>query len=428
LRNWWIVFVAAAVAIGCGGGGGNGGGGTTGPVNPVPPPNVVLAQAADLQWTIVTGQGRRAPGDLVATMNELNVRNDEFDVASTTKVISATLNSYALYSVNDQFQIANGEAFKQYTLFPLTVSSVVGEDVNSNPVNWTGNPGPLREEFDADVMLARGRDTVFQVVLNDGVLPGTVDVNGDLDFDRTQFEIENYTDNLKIESRFSDFVSFDISNMAPANRPEFIRAGAPDGPADKIMFSGDAIALTQGADVLDSFMVIDPLIDPLLNQDRGMLVSPTVIGGVPNDGTYTLFEPDWSLIDPTQGIIVSLQGRWRPYTQVLSGIGSYMMLVLPNSRNNTESFTAVYIARDVNGNITDLWYGPVRFSGPNEAEIRLTRVVDALAGVEVDPAVGTISGYVAEGKTGTGTFTFPLGGVPVDFTFPLTGSFRIFRR
>jgi hypothetical protein len=153
-----------------------------------------------------------------------------------------------------------------------------------------------------------------------------------------------------------------------------------------------------------------------------------VIGGVPNDGTYTLFEPDWSLIDPTAGIIVSLQGRWRPYTQVLSGIGSYMMLVLPNSRNDTENFTAVYIARDVNGDITDLWYGPVRFSGPNEGEIRLTRVVDALAGVEVDPAVGTISGYQANGKTGTGSFSFPLGGVPVDFTFPLTGDFRIFRR
>ena len=426
MRNWWIVFVAVAVAIGCGGGGGNGGGGAVGGANPVPAPNVVLSQAADLQWTVVTGQGRRAPGDLVATLNDLNVRNDPFDVAATNKVIGATLNSYSLYSVNDQFQIAGGDAFKQYSLFPLIISSLVGEDVNGNPVAWQG-ADPFREEFDADVMIARGRDSVLNIVLNDGVMPGTLTM-GEPDFNRAQFEIENYTDNLQMESIFSDYVAFDISNLAPADRPEFIRAGAPDGPADMIMFTGDTIALTQGTDVLDTFMVIDPLLDPLLNQDHGILLSPTVIGGVPNDGTYTLFEPDWSLIDPTAGIIVSLQGRWRPYTQVLSGIGSYMMLVLPNSRNDSENFTAVYIARDVNGDITDLWYGPVRFSGPNEAEIRLTRVVDALAGVEVDPAVGTISGYQANGKTGTGSFSFPLGGVPVDFTFPLTGNFRIFRR
>lgn len=387
-----------------------------------------VADAAGMQFTIVTGQGRRAPGNLVATMNNLHVRNDEFDVAATDKIIGATLNSYALYSVSDQFQITAGNAFKQYSLFPLVISSLEGEDVNGNGVSWTGNPGPFTEVFDADVMLARGRDSVIQIVLNDGTMPGTVALTGDLDFDRTQFEIENYTDNLKIESLFSDFVSFDLTAMAAGDRPEFIRAGAPDGPVDKVMFSGDTMAFSQGSDVLDTMMILHPLIDPLTTTDRGILLSPTVVGGVPSDGTYTLFEPDWSLLDPTQGIIVSLQGRWRPYTQVLSGIGSYMMVVFPNSRNDTENFTAVYIARNGAGAITDLWYGPARFSGPDEAEIRLTRIVDALAGVEVDPAVGTISGYQANGKTGTGTFSFPMGGVPVDFNFPLTGNFRIFRK
>ncbi len=415
------------MAFGCGGGGGNGGGGAAGGgANPVPAPTVVLADAAGLAFTIVTGQGRRAPGSLVAILNNLNVRNDEFDVAATDKTITATLNSYALYSVSDLFQITAGDAFKQFALFPMVISSLEGEDVNGNVVSWSGNPGPFTETFDADILLARGRDAVIQVVLNDGTMPGTIDINGDLDFDRTQFEIENYSDNLKIESLFSDFVQFDLTAMAGADRPEFVRGGVLDGPVDTVMFSGDTMAFSQGSDTLDTLMMLHPLIDPFTTTDRGILVSPTVVGGVPADGSYTLFEPDWSLIDPTQGIIVSLQGRWRPYTQVLAGIGSYMMVVFPNSRNDTENFTAVYIARDVNGDITDLWYGPARFSGPNEGEIRLTRIVDALAGVEVDPAVGTISGYQANGATGTGTFTF--AGVPVDFPFPLTGNFRIFRK
>jgi hypothetical protein len=358
-------------------------------------------------------------------LKNLDVRNDDFDVAGTDKSIGATLNSYALYSVNDQFQIVGG-AFKQYSLFPLVVASLEGEDANGNPVSWNGNPDSFKEVFDADVMLARGRDTVLQIVLNDGTMPGTLTPNGDLVFDRPQFEIENYSDDNRIESLFSDYVTFDLTSMAGAMRPSFIRGGAPDGPVDMVFFSGDAIAFSQGADVLDTFMMLDPLIDPFTSTDHGILVSPTVIGGEPIDGSYTLFEPDWSLIDPTQGIIVSLQGRWRPYTDVLGGIGSFMMLVLPNSRNDTENFTAVYIARNGAGNITDLWYGPVRFSGPDEGEIRLTRIVDALAGVEVDPAVGTISGYQAGGTTGTGTFTF--GGVPVDFPFPLEGNFRIFRK
>ena len=97
MRNWWIVFVVAVVVLGCGGGSGGGGGGvgaTSGGANLVPAPTVALTtNYAGLQWTVVTGAGRRSPGELIAQIRPIDVRNGDFDVAGTPKQIGATLNS-----------------------------------------------------------------------------------------------------------------------------------------------------------------------------------------------------------------------------------------------------------------------------------------------------------------------------------------------
>jgi hypothetical protein len=392
-----------------------------------PAPTVNLAtNFADMQWTVVTGTGRRAPGEMIAKMQALDVRNSSEDLVITTKVINATLNSYALYSISDQFALPNGLAFKQYTLFPLKIQEISGEDTNGNPVSWAGF---FSETFDADVMLARGRDTVLQFNLNDAIIPTADPFTGPV-FDRNLFELENYNPNTsKIEALFSDYVAFDISGMAPADRPNIVINATPAGECDMVLFTGDSVAISSGIDALDTFQILSPNFDPMDNIDTGQINSPTIIGGAPADGTYTLFEPDWSLVDPTQGIIVSLQGRWRPYTQVLGGIGSNMMVVFPNSRNDTENFSVVYIARDGAGAITALWHGVARFSGPNANEIRLTRVRDALSLVEIDPAVGVLSDFIMlNGEVTVGTFTFSALGLPVDFTLPLTGQFRVFRK
>jgi hypothetical protein len=387
---------------------------------------------ANLQFTIVTGQGRRGPGDMVATMSPvgggaLNVRNDNFDVLATPDPVGATLTSYSLYSVSATKLIPGGNAYLTYSLFPLTITSLEGTDTDGNNFStWVGTF--LAGTFPADVMLHRGRDTTFQFTLNDAIITGR-DANGPV-FDILQFQEENLNPiSGNIESLFSDYVAFDITAMGGLDRPNLIVNGNPGPDADMILFSGDSIALSAGFDTLGTLMILDPRVTPVDNVDTGQINSPVVVGGTATEGTYTLFEPDWRLIDPQDGMIVSLQGRWRPYTQVLSGIGTYMMVVFPNSRNETDGFTAVYVRHDVGGNITALWQGPARFTGPDANEIRLSRVRDIVGGLEINPAVGTLSDYVmANGEVTSGTFTFPALGIPGDFPFPLTGQFRVFRK
>jgi hypothetical protein len=357
----------------------------------------------------------------------LNVRNSDFDVLATPDPVGALLTSYSLYSVSATRLIPAGSAQVTYSLFPLTITQLEGTNSNGDPfATWTGNF--LAGTFDADVMLHRGRDTTFQFNLNDSIITGR-DTNGPL-FDINQFNQENLNPiSQKIESLFSDYVAFDISSMGGADRPNLIVNGNPGPDADMILFTGDSIALSAGFDTLGTLMILDPRVQPMDNVDTGRIDSPVVVGGTATEGTYTLFEPDWRLIDPSQGIIVSLQGRWRPYTQVLSNIGTYMMVIFPNSRDEDDGFTAVYIRRDLSGDITALWQGPARFSGPDANEIRLTRVRDIVSGLEINPAVGTLGSYVmARGEITSGTFTFPVGTVPADFPFPLTGEFRVFRK
>lgn len=433
MRNWWICFVALAVAIGCGGGGttggGGGGGGTTGQA---PAPDVALStDFANLQFTVVTGAGRRSPGTMVVGMgptSPLRVANGPFDILTAPGPVGATLNSYSLYSIATQKLVPAGSAFLTYSEFPLFINSLVGEDANGSNVNWSGEY--TAGVFPADVMLHRGRDTVLQFALNDVTIPGLVSNPTRPDFDVNVFNQENLNSiSGNIESLFSDYVAFDISAMGGLDRPNLIVNGNPGPDADQILFTGDSIALSAGFDVLGTLMILDPRVQPVDNVDTGIINTPVDVGAGQTEGTYTLFEPDWRLIDPTQGIIVSLQGRWRPYDDVLTNIASFMMVVFPNSRNETDGFTAVYIARNGAGNITALWQGPARFTGPNANEIRLTRVRDIVGGLEISPAVGTLSGYVtANGEITSGTFTFPAIGLPGDFPFPLTGQFRVFRR
>jgi hypothetical protein len=416
--------------IGCGGGGGTGGGGTTTTGgNLVPPPTVTLpSNDASLQFTVVTGQGRRSPGEMIVGMgptHPLRVSNGPFDVLIVSGPVGATLNSYSLYSVGTTKPIPAGTAQITYSEFPLWFNSLTGTDTNGNTfADWSGSF--LAGTFEADVMLHRGRDTTFQFNLNDAIITGR-DNNGPV-FDVDIFNQENLNAiSGKMESLFSDYVAFDLTAMAGTDRPNIIIGGADGGDCDMLLYSGDSIALSKGFDTTDTLMILDPRIQPFENVDTGQINSPIVVGGTPTEGTYTLFEPDWRLVDPTQGIIVSLQGRWRPYFQVLGNIGSYMMVIFPNSRDEDDGFTAVYIARNGSGQITAMWQGPARFSGPDANEIRLTRVKDIVSGLEINPAVGTLSGYTnSNGEITTGTFTFVAP--PADFPFPLTGSFRVFRK
>jgi len=205
------------------------------------------------------------------------------------------------------------------------------------------------------------------------------------------------------------------------------------GDADMVLISGDEfIGLGAGTGSAGSLEMLSPISSSSGQNEIGVLNAPEELpGGTFAPGSYTIFENDIkSDTNPGANTVLSLQGIWRPYTEVLANIGDAVMIIFPNSRNDPGGFIAVYILRDTAGNITSLWQGPARLfnDGISVDEIRLTRIRDIVAGPEIDPAVGVLSNFtMANGEIVTGTFTFAPALTPADFPFQLTGQFRVFR-
>ena len=446
MRKWWIVFVAGTVAVGsfgCGGGGG------APPPPPPPPPVGVTAPTVNLinpstgqpfpgnlTFTVLTGPGRRLLDEIRVTMSNNKVQNGPEDLApeNSTDVLIATITSFTLQSASESVPVPAGSAYRLMTEFPLEFNKMVQTAGGTWVGSWIVNP-----PIPVDVLIARGRHTSLMYKLNEEIIteddPNPFD-SPDLDqigqsglyFDREQFEAENISPLYgALISVFGDYISFDLTAMTGLDRPN-LDSGAG---ADKFLVTGDLLALAAGFAVKGTFQILEPEIDPGTGTDQGVINAGVDLGGTTTPGTYTVFEQDPSVLDPNPNdLIVSLTGIWRPYTDVLSNIGDFAMIVFPNSRNDVSVFTAVYIARDSSGNVTALWQGPARLfdNGIDVNELRLTRVKDIVSGLEVDPAVGTLSNFTyLYGEIATGTFTLPVGTTPGDFPFPLTGEFRVFR-
>lgn len=369
-------------------------------------------------------------------MSNNKVQNGPFDLApeNTTDVLNTSITSYTLAIASESVPVGAGTPFRTLSEFPMEFNSLVGD----NGTNWIGS-WTVAPPIPVDVMLHRGRFSTLTFRLNQEIIveddpnpindPDTDQIGtSGLFFDREQFELQNINPLYgSMISVFSDYVTFDLSGMTGLDRPN-LDSGAD---ADKFMVTGDALALAAGNGTKGTFQILEPDIDPGTGTDVGIINLPIDLGGSITPGTYTVFEQDPSAINPNPNdLIVALTGIWRPYSEVLAGVGDYAMIVFPNSRDDVSIFTAIYIARDLNGNITALWQGPARLfnNGSDVDELRLTRVKDIVSGLEVDPAVGVLSNFTfVHGEIATGTFTLPVGTTPVDFPFPLTGEFRVFR-
>ena len=445
MKKWWIVFVASAVAIGCGGGGGGSGGTgstgvTTGGPPPVTAPTVTLVDnfgnplPGKMQIVYVSGAGRRGTDDTYIRITSAQVRNDPLDIAATSSSAQFNLAGYDLVSVDVTVPIPIGQGFKIFREYPLEINGVLKEleDGTVTP-KWNG----VWQDFifPLDMRVYRGRTSVLQLNLNDLTFVEDTTKSPPFSFDLELFKDENYDFSNPVSpmltSFFGDYVAFDLTAMSGLDRPNM--TGGAD--ADMVLFSGDEfIGLGAGSGIAGSLEMLTPLSSASGENEIGVLNLPEEIAeGAFLPGTYTIFEPDLQLPNPGNNTVLSLAGIWRPYTEVLANLGESAMIIFPNSRDDTTGFTAVYFRRDSVGNIIDLWQGPARFSGTKENEIRLTRIRDIVAGPEVNPAVGTLSTYVRAGGNNinreilTGTFTFAPALTPADFPFPLTGEFRVFR-
>lgn len=440
MKKWWIVFVASAVAIGCGGGGGGGGGGTTGiPAGPPPvtAPVVTLVDGfgtplpGKLQIVYVNGAGRRGLDDNYIKITSPQVRNDPFDIAASSSFVRFNLGGYTLESVDVTVPIPLGKDSKTFSEYPLEINGYFREAADGSLTQLYSGVW-LDHVFALDMRVYRGRTSVLQLNLNDLTFVENPLLSPPFEFDLDLFMDENldFSDpsSPKLTSFFGDYVSFDLSAMAGIDLPKMV-GGAP---ADRLLVSGDEfIGIGSGAGAAGSLEMLTPLSSASGENEVGVIGLPEEVAeGSFLPGTYTIFERDLQSPNPGANTVLSLQGIWRPYTEVLAGLGESAMIIFPNSRNDKGGYTAIYILRDSAGNITDLWQGPARLfdDGIQVDEIRLTRVRDIVAGPEVDPAVGVLSNFtMLNGEVATGTFTFSVGLTPGDFPFQLTGQFRVFR-
>ncbi|MCH7944816.1 MAG: hypothetical protein IIC73_02200 [Armatimonadetes bacterium] len=445
LKKWWIVFVASAVAIGCGGGGGAGTGGTTGGITtggppPVTAPTVALVNDGKVQIVFVSGAGRRGFGENYISITSPQVRNGPFDVAASSFIVQFNLAGFTLVTSDVTVPIPLGQGSKTFSEYPLEINGFFREASDGSLTKLFDGVW-LDHVFALDMRVYRGRTSVLQLNLNDLTFVENTVMNPPFEFDLDLFMDENldFSNPLspRLTSFFGDYVAFDLTAMSGLDRPKM--TGGAD--VDKFLVSGDEfIGLGAGFGGAGSLEMLTPLSSASGANEIGVLGLPEQIAdGSFLPGTYTIFEPDIQNPNPGANTVLSLQGIWRPYTEVLSNIGQSAMVVFPNSRNDVSGFTAVYLRRDADGNIIDLWQGPARLfdDGISIDEIRLTPVRDIVTGLEIDPAVGVLGNFnKANGEIVSGTFTFSPALAPAafqltstgDVRFQLTGEFVVFRR
>jgi hypothetical protein len=424
LKKALLLFAAAAVVIGCGGGGTDAGGttggtGGTGGSGGRGVPTVNLSGEAQIQVLFASGQGRRAPGSQIAVIQDVQLQNSVIDFVPTTQQGSQSPLRIMLdgYSLNARLfsENLNGLPEKRLTQFPLKVNQIEEDTGSGSNVVYSGPPVSFDPPFAARVTLFPGRQTTMQVNLNDAIL--SYDNNtGNVVLNRSQFQAENYdvADN-RINGFISDYVAFDLTGLPAADRPS-MQGGAP---ADYVHYSGEAIAISKGFDVPDSFEILNPVVI-----DQGVIRRPTVVGGDLTPGTYTVLEPDPRDPFNTNSRIVALKGIYRQYNEVLLDVPDFAMVVFPNSRGSQDN-QVVCFNRSASGRITAFFQGVVRFTGSTAGSIQVWSVDQVDEGTANNIASGFIEFSKVNGVVRRGKFTFQR--VPSGFAFPKEGEFVVFR-
>lgn len=403
LRNWWIGFVAAAVLVaGCGGSGGGGvaggGGGGGGPA-PTPVFRTALPAGAGVSVLFISGQGRRAEGSLVADLGFIRMQNGTGDIVPTgaaANQLRFPLDGYAISSVDFTLELPGEATTRAYTELPIQLDRM-GLETATGSTSWVFNGPPVTlGSFPLDATLMPGRNTSVAIKLNDASLTLT---GGAPVFDRALFEGENLDPvDGRINAFLSDFVSFDVSNVPAAQRP-VLRSGAA---ASMVHFSGDNSAISSGFDTDGTFNMLFPNLGA---PDEGVIRRPSQAVGQNLPGVWTILEPNPQ--DPLAATRVSsLQGSWKPFTDVVLDSPDMGMLVFPNSRRSMQRDVVVW--QRSGGVITRLYKGHASFTGETgNASFRvwpISNLVDASVTGEVtgNLSIASTSGGLAR----SGAFTF----------------------
>ncbi len=459
LRNWAVVAAAAIAIIGCGGSGGsNSSGGSTsgtGGSQGRGLPTINLSSFGSVQAVFLSGQGRRAPGSLVAVINQFQIQRvnaqDQLERVPALDQqnlpdLHIQLDGYTLNAFEFDVSMNANEPARLYTELPLQIFELDQLDQNNQVTRLTTTtPAFIADPpFDLDLVVFPGRQTTVQIALDDSIV-GFDESTGSLTFDRDLFISKNYdVRSNTIKSFISDFIAFDLTGMATADRPKM-----PNNvPVEMALFSGDGIAVSAGFGHDNTFALLDPIAI-----QNGIITKGPILGGIRASGSYILQEPDPR--DLTQvAKITALQGVWRPFTDVISGVGTSAMIAFPNSDVDIDQNLAtenqqqvVLFKLDAAGKVTSMYQGVIRYDAggttkPTTGQLSIWPISQVVTADPANQVTGTVSNLVT-----VPFYAFDSGGnpkliqyavksgdyaitsaVPGNFQFANKGSFVVFRK
>ena len=498
MRNQaYFLAACAAAVIGCGGGHHSNRGtsgttsttGTTGTTGNASGMTVTLPNVryGRVDVSYLTGENR-APGDVYLEITRQRIQNaDNVDVFNRTDGL-APINLLALgfqtvsTGVDVDFQTVganpNSFALSQLVFDPnrlLVEQETTDDTTGANTTTFVEQPLPaanvvgpslsLPATLDARIRAFPGRVSLVQVRVNAGILRFDAGL-GSYVFDQALFRDTNAlntgtdpTGNTLLASRLSDFVRFGLAQVPAADRP-FVRTdygeiADPTSAADAagrvragyVYATGDNFALsTLAAGAGSSFEEIDPTTDePVIGNwyDSGSSQGSNVGRFT---GTYNLTDANPTEVNGVPTRLVSMFGIFRDYTEVLSGGGTFEMVMFPNSGEQYDANRqgdVVAFVRNSGGQITQMFTGgidltnggasntagsiqllPVFYLGVSEAY----GANGATDGVHPPVAQAVITGTVSGYTTASGASATALNGSTIRrmrFSFDAANSAKI---
>jgi hypothetical protein len=245
------------------------------------------------------------------------------------------------------------------------------------------------------------------------------DGSGTVQFNVAEFQLRNLDPQGFINSFFSDYVAFDISNMPTSERPQLTTGEF----ATRVYFSGDDTAISAGGQSGKFEVLTLDATQPIM----GSYGPQNVLQGTP--GTYNLEQ-----VDPTDlsGIsrITSIHGIWRDLNTVITGVSDFEMITFPKNADTAEQ--DLVIVQRSGGVITGLYFGFVNFDERKFRAYPIKNVVDASAEGEL---TGTVTGLMTANGSSTvsldstryGQYSFDAGQT-LPAGFQNTGTFIVFRK
>jgi hypothetical protein len=281
--------------------------------------------------------------------------------------------------------------------------------------------GLFQKDVALDMMLYPGRVSTALVRLNDSWL-WYDGLSGSIEQDEAFFREDNYSPITNKDMAFlSDLVTFDISDMPTAEKPVMEISG---GKADRLHFSGDIIAYSEGMGDTSELDFLTPLTNAVEPPEPGKIFpSQSGGGGTSLPPFYVVREPD-----PRDPLLVdeidAIRGAYRPFTEVLNNIPSFVMMAFPNSEGSEDMQLVAF--EQSSGKVTEMWQGRMRITG-STGTFELWTLDQLRSASTSNTTSGTVSGVVrsnAMAREGDFVVTTTGSGWP----FAGSGRFLVFRR